>query len=471
MMKKFIRLMSFLLAAVILAVGFTVNSFAADSNVIFENKAEKFIFLPGSEYTDTDLFPNFKNMMPGDTLRQTVVVSNNFKGFEKVKIFLRALPHGLSNLLSLSVSERETFDTMNDFLSQLTMTIRKGTEVIFHGSPNETGALTYNVELGTIAYGDMFKLDVELEMPIELGNEYANRIGEVDWVFTVQQVVDTPILPQKTSATITAVKLLDGNVPSSNEFMFSLTDSNGKVLQTTNNNGIEVFFRTLDYTAPGVYTYYLQEIPGGNLDITYDPSIYTVNVTVVNMGGFLVADVSYLKDGVPYTGVPTFNNVTDKEDPDATSVSIWAMKTLNQHLATEGDFKFDLYDSEGNIIQIKNNVGGYIFFDRLHFDKPGIYHYFITEQKGSVEGMIYDFSEFKVTVNVTEVNGKLQAVVSYEKNGLEYIGTPTFNNTTEDDPEIPGTSDSNLWFICIIGIMDIIVMVLFIVFKTKNKAK
>ncbi len=470
MMKKFIRLMSFLLTAVTLLTGFTVNSFATDSNVIFENKAEKFIFLPGSEYTETDLFHNLKNMMPGDTLKQTVVISNNFKGFDKVKIFLRALPHGQSNPLSLSVSERETFDSMNDFLSHLTMTVRKGSEVIFHGSPNKTGDLTYNVELGTIAYGDMFKLDVELSMPIDLGNEYADRIGEIDWVFTAQQTADPIILPQSTSATITAIKLLDGKDPDTNEFKFNLSDSNGKVLQTVNNKGVEVFFKTMYYTAPGVYTYYLQEVPGNNPNIEYDTSIYTVNVTVVNMGGFLVANVSYFKDGLPYSGVPTFNNITEKEDPEATSVSIWAMKTLNQHLATDGEFKFDLIDSNGNVIQTKNNVGGYIFFDRLHFDKPGVYHYFITEQKGSIEGMIYDFSEFKVTVNVIETDGRIHATVSYEKNGLEYMDTPTFNNITETDHEIPGTNDSDFLIYLYIGLIAIAVIIIPFVFKKKNKS-
>ena len=31
------------------------------------------------------------------------------------------------------------------------------------------------------------KLDVELSADIEMGNEYANRIGEVDWVFIVEE--------------------------------------------------------------------------------------------------------------------------------------------------------------------------------------------------------------------------------------------------------------------------------------------
>ena len=31
-------------------------------------------------------------------------------------------------------------------------------------------------------------LTVKLQVPAELGNEYANRVGEVDWVFTAEEL-------------------------------------------------------------------------------------------------------------------------------------------------------------------------------------------------------------------------------------------------------------------------------------------
>ena len=42
--------------------------------------------------------------------------------------------------------------------------------------------------LGTFPGKSYTKLVVELTVPIELGNEYANRVGEVDWVFTAEEV-------------------------------------------------------------------------------------------------------------------------------------------------------------------------------------------------------------------------------------------------------------------------------------------
>ena len=76
--------------------------------------------------------------------------------------------------------------TMQDFLSKLTMRIYNGTELIYEASPDEAGALVNNILLGTLRTGDSLNLKVELDVPIELDNKYANRVGEVDWVFLAE---------------------------------------------------------------------------------------------------------------------------------------------------------------------------------------------------------------------------------------------------------------------------------------------
>ena len=66
-MKKTIRLISSLVLALVLVCGTTAISFAADatSHVTYKGKAEQFIFQPGSKYSPTDLFTDFKGVMPG----------------------------------------------------------------------------------------------------------------------------------------------------------------------------------------------------------------------------------------------------------------------------------------------------------------------------------------------------------------------------------------------------------------------
>ena len=190
-MKKTLKTISALALALVLLLGMGATAFA-ESKVTYEGGAEKFVFLPGSEYTETDLFENFKGVMPGDVITQEITVQNNYTKADKVKIYLRAVLHDEEgNPLSEEVAKSEDVVSMQDFLSQLTMTVKQGDKVLFSASPDELDGLKENVLLGAFPGKSYTKLVVELSVPIELGNEYANRVGEVDWVFTAEEVTKT----------------------------------------------------------------------------------------------------------------------------------------------------------------------------------------------------------------------------------------------------------------------------------------
>ncbi len=218
-MKHTFRRISSLLLAIVMILSLSVTAFAADSTITFKGPHKGFDFQPGSEYTATDLFDNFKDVMPGDKLTETIQIKNNNNDSDYIKIYMRAVAHD-ENSNRLSYSETfentdgkdqanmdgqrdETVATMQDFLAQLTMRIYNGEQMIYEASPDQAGALTYNMPLGDLRFGEELTLTAELEVPLELGNEYANCVGEVDWVFLVEgfddpvteEVPDTPGLP------------------------------------------------------------------------------------------------------------------------------------------------------------------------------------------------------------------------------------------------------------------------------------
>ena len=171
-MKKIITLLITL--AVLLSS--TVTVFAADGKVTYSGNAGNFVFEPGSEHSLTDLFPNFKGVMPGDTLTQQITVKNNADNKVKVKIYIR----------SLGAHEDSV-----DFLSQLGLKVAKSEEnkmaYMFDAKANETAQLTDWVCLGTLYSGGEVNLDVTLTVPVELDNEFQNSIGYLDWEFMIEE--------------------------------------------------------------------------------------------------------------------------------------------------------------------------------------------------------------------------------------------------------------------------------------------
>ena len=171
-MKKRITL----LITLVLLLSSTVAVFAADGKVTYSGNAGNFVFEPGSEHSLTDLFPNFKGVMPGDTLTQKITVKNDADNKVKLKIYMR----------SLGAHEDSV-----EFLSQLGLKVAKSEEnemaYMFDAAANETAQLTDWVCLGTLYSGGEVNLDVTLNVPTSLDNEFQNKIGYLDWEFMIEE--------------------------------------------------------------------------------------------------------------------------------------------------------------------------------------------------------------------------------------------------------------------------------------------
>ena len=181
------RVIVFLIVATLTLLS-TLPIHAADGKVTYSGDSGDFIFAPGSDHSPTDLFPNFKGVMPGDHLTQQITVRNDASKEIKVDIYIRALG---------------AHEGSEKFLSQLGLKVEKSAEnemaYMFNAKASETAQLTDWVHLGTLYSGGEVNLDVILDVPVELDNEFQNQIGYLDWEFKIEESPvdeDDPIPPQ-----------------------------------------------------------------------------------------------------------------------------------------------------------------------------------------------------------------------------------------------------------------------------------
>lgn len=213
----------------------------------------------------------------------------------------------------------------------------------------------------------------------------------------------------------------DGNAISMNDMPMPAGSQNGTV--TVTNKGSGFTFGQMVYTMPGAYTYHVKELAGTDKTIGYSTQEYDVTVTVTDNGGMLSASVDRQPTDVRFDNTYT---------PTPVGVTVKADKHLAGRDLNDGEFAAELKDSDGNLLQTKRfarvprdaqsdkatNVRegeGTFEFDKLTFDRAGVYTYTVTEQDGNLGGVTYDRTVHTVTVTVTEdaKTHRLVAAVSY----------------------------------------------------------
>ena len=114
-----------------------------------------------------------------------------------------------------------------------------------------------------------------------------------------------------------------------------------------------------------------------------------------------------------------------------------ATKELTNGVLRGGDFTFELVDrNTDKVVTEVNNAEGKVLFERLQFNHPGIYRFYIREKDDHQAGIRYDNSVYDVTVEVTEIpntGGMLMADVK------EFNNNYTFKFTNSVIFSLPNT--------------------------------
>ena len=283
-------------------------------------------------------------------------------------------------------------------------------------SPEAAGS-TFEYELKEIDNGipgityDSTVYDVKVEIIDNLDGTSSSRVTITD---ALGNPVTTPTFtnlytPQAGYTTLDATKTLTGRTLTSGEFSFELVNSANQVVQTkTNSADGVILFDPIALTSDGVHTYTVREVQGTDSSVTYDDTVYTVKITVVQDGSeYKETNVEYLIGTTAVSGIEFENTYTAK----ATEVQITAEKELVGRELVNGEFEFELYDSTGALLQTKTNVGKAITFDSVTLATAGTHRFTVKEKSGTLAGVTYDTAEYVVTVTVTD-NGTGQLNVT-----------------------------------------------------------
>lgn len=146
-----------------------------------------------------------------------------------------------------------------------------------------------------------------------------------------------------TQVSIGAIKVLEGRKLKKDEFSFKLVGEDAESTVTNDADG-KISFDKFEYDEPGTYVYTISEVKGDEAGMTYDKSVFTATVNVIDDGeGNLKASVAFTKGDKSVEGI-VFNNTYKKPetpvptpDPGTPKTVTNIVKTVKGFLPTTGD--------------------------------------------------------------------------------------------------------------------------------------
>ena len=258
--------------------------------------------------------------------------------------------------------------------------------------------------------------------------------GDVNAVEFVNEYKAAP-----TSILISGSKILTGKALEHNMFEFVLKEGTVEVSRAWSSANGTIAFPIIEYATAGTHKYTVTEVNAGKMGYTYDDSSFevTVEVTDNHLVGQLFAGITEIKeiDGADRENIVD-NAITFRNEytPNPVNISLEAVKLLeNRHLKNH-EFTFQLFeaDSEFNsgttpIETVHNNAEGKIAF--THKITAADTYYFVMKEDASnpATDIVYDETEYQITVVVYDQGGYLGYRATYAIDGRS-VNSLVFSN-------------------------------------------
>lgn len=230
--------------------------------------------------------------------------------------FVESIPNGVGDVAEYQF---RFHDIVIDKLGTYTYKVveQKGTNPYMDYDPAEYVVVVKVAQGELYTEHDHFMFDISYELYKDGQPVALERPGSGINVAMHTEFNNAYFLPAQVP--IQVRKLFDGAAPKQDQkFTFILTDEATGMETSKENNGETVDFGMFTFEEPGVYTYTVKEKVGEDYGIIYDESEFKIIISVrpqVTPGvytGQMVAEVTYERNGLPYTeeNVPVYRNIT-----------------------------------------------------------------------------------------------------------------------------------------------------------------
>lgn len=316
--------------------------------------------------------------------------------------------------------------------------------VIFNVPVSEAGEYTWIISeiSGNDSHITYDETDYEVIVKVvdNLNGQLVVQSIRYQTVDGAKPVFENVYTPDPISVVLEAAKNLTGKELSDGMFTFLLKDTKGTedtsddtlvaVGSNETDGSVEI---KVEFTEPGTYDYVLVEQNDAQGGFTYDETEHPITIVVTaDEDGVLHAEVQY-ENGTDISDI-VFENVYDAADCEViltgTKTLVGGTKKLDsgafEFVVSEYDAASGTYvvvargtnDASGKITFYGVDENGTVTADGIIYDAPGTHYYLVSEVKGDAAGVTYDTAKFKVVVEVKDVDGELEAVVTYS-NGTD----------------------------------------------------